>query len=523
MSSYRWSVTLGGVDITSDTLAMDWRHGQLLPNQFGGIKNGADGTITVRNPRGRFDVASPGPGIDPSPGAEVIIRLMNWVTGPVTMFRGFSAGITNLGDERRKQTATIKLLGPLKFIRAYNDRLFTRLPNRPWSGEAVQTVLNAVEWPLDAEHSRIDRGFTRLLGANLEKQIFQDSFKRGDVIAALDAIAKLEGGSIYDNREGLIVFENRRRRSDVFQLRAQEKFTINEFHGSIVKRHDTKPPGSGVINVIQSSKDTYNDRGAVAVDFVGVTFPYTFTVEPRDVLSVQLGVDNLGDRPDETAFISNWFPMVEGTNWIQSTPGQVSLDFDPHWDRVILTWTNNSNTRATVTLNSIRGHRFSTENIGYRQFRNQASVKEYGHKEVEYNPEAIENLQEFYNYAAWSVNRHSGMIGAITPKKDFTVVKQLEVDLLAPNSIPSILDPQAAEASEKFQTLKALIASPSDNCLVSLPNLGIREASYWLEEAHHFVQPNLEWKIEMKLSDARGSVMWGKSSMTFGRYTTLGV
>lgn len=503
---------------------MQWRHGELLPNQFGGFKNGADGEITLKNTQGKFDVASAGDGIDPSPGAEVIIRLRNWVTGPVVMFRGFSAGITNLGTRERRETATLRILGPLKFIATYNDRLFTRLPNTPWTGEAVQTVLNAVEWPLDSDHVEIDRGFTRLLGANLEKQIFQDSFKRGDVIAALDAIAKLEGGPGYDTREGKIVFENRRRRSDVFQLPAQEKFTINELFGSIVKRAETKPPGSGVINVIQSSKDSYVDRGLVNIEFEQIAeFPKLYILAPREELRVVLNVNDIGRRPNQTAFVSNWEVPAQGTHWIQQTDGQAQVDFEFHWDRVIITMNNPTTTEARVSIRSLRGHRFSTENTGYRQFRNQFSVKEYGHKEVEYNPEAIENLGEFYKYAEWCVNRHSGLIGVLNPKKDINAVKHLEVDLKAPKELPSILDPQAAESSDKFQTLKALIASPSDNCLVSIPNLGIRDAAYWLEEVSHFVVPSTEWDITLKLSDARGSVMWGKSRMTFGRYTTLGV
>ena len=62
-------------DVTDDVAGIEWRFGQLQPNQVGTILRPADGVVSLHNDRGDYTAYTPGKGIDPTPGVPVRISV----------------------------------------------------------------------------------------------------------------------------------------------------------------------------------------------------------------------------------------------------------------------------------------------------------------------------------------------------------------------------------------------------------------------------------------------------------------
>lgn len=491
MAEYRVLATMNGVqqDLTRYVTAMQWKHGQLLPNAFGNIMTPAAGLLTLRNHGQEFDPYQPASWVDPLPGSPITIESrLHAGDAWVRSFTGWTDFLHSTNPVTEQNTATWPLLGPLARVSEYHQRLFIRLDADLLSGAVIEKMLDDVGW---TGGRTVAPGLTRLRAyrLNVSNALGSTAGRRVNLTDAAKVICQAEVGRMYDNRLGHIVFEDRSSRSYI------QAHTVHAIDAGTGWKMQTLRQGSvrdSIINVISASTDSYTNRGIGNVALANVSLPYpspAITIAPGDTWIFTFEVDTTGT----TQFVQSWEDVVHTF----PATAEVTVEYRSVTCRVTVRNPTSSNISGQVT--GLRGERFGIVTGREIRSRVQASIDKYEERAEVYPINLVVDEDEQQDHLDFMVRRHSG---------------------IPPHPPLRRLTAQGRLGPLNGSMLEATI---SDIAEITLPSAGLSAAPFWIDEIEHDVSQDGDiHDITLKMIDLRSTAIWPLREWRMGVNTVVG-
>ena len=351
-----WSVTAymhgATVDLTPLVTDLSVRYGGTRKNLAGAMLPPATGTVTLNNQGGEFKAFSPAADIDIAPGPPVAIDFNGEV-----IFRGWSGGIQQSGlGSTGESTAILILQGALQRAFGYHRRLFLDLSGQLPASTVINKMLDNIQWPQNsgaefpAVGGRLVHTSRTILHAfGLEQAgITLAGRSRVKLQDALNSIAVLEFGRVYDNNDGDIVFEDR---DTVFARRLDQTPVV--LNNTAVRVQSTDPL-DGVVNVVSTASAAFSEggNGAIAVRVLDrdVTLPMTISIPAMSSYMIEFDLDT-----SEWDFVA-WDTLVNGTHY--TTDIATPPDVESTESAIRISVTNSSPQAMDFTITTFTGSRF---------------------------------------------------------------------------------------------------------------------------------------------------------------------
>ena len=397
------------VDITPFVAGASWRYGFSRP-QHAGLASPMEGAILLTDPDGYFNPLLPNDRITPFPGAPIRIQ-----RGSTFFFQGYSQGVSvrEQGDADVYHPV-LRIAGVLKRIQegaGSNDRL----EGEQLVSEVISIVLGNNGVPENlievTPNSRIVVFDAMVNQASLLAQ-GNTRIKPGQ---ALNELAILEGGRVYERPSGAVVYHTRLDRN-VANAHFYEVGGEGELTLSNVRFH---PMESYVLNQVGARLDNFVSSGTREIQFYEVdsdkvrSWPQAFTVPAQaqanefeyildriawDAMGItgraRIGIPGL----PEDSFVESWQEPVTDSPY---PVRKVGFEQELH-----ISFTNPTNTPYNVVIQQPRGDvQVRNYSLLYTPPRNAESEAYYGVRGFQY-PEslAVDREQALVEIQAYAQN-----------------------------------------------------------------------------------------------------------------------
>ena len=364
-----------------------WRYGFTTPTLSGAAKPG-HGVLLLNDLRGDWSPFNPHKDVDPTPGVEVEIHLGESRSTP-TLFRGRSAGIT-MQDQGEPQVyvPALTILSPLAWLEQYGQGYWAKLSGlRNTPADVIRLILEELESGGGLASNVAEEA---VLSANSKLRLFPSEVNNSALVSrglnrvrplqALDEVARVEIGKVYDDAEGKVHYEAYWDRDGVAKEREQNLSLPEPL--TIVNPQELRmaDPRAYVANIIRASGSAdFISAGVQDITFWhpdprqarALPMPHTVTIPPGgaeildftrikwdDVLPtpvveelVQRGLALFGSDPSlvelpPTTFIDSWEqPVVTyaGDSWRMI----------PRDNGVVFEFNNYGNTHLPATIRGL--------------------------------------------------------------------------------------------------------------------------------------------------------------------------
>ena len=501
------SLTLGS-NVEDLVESIQIQIGERQPNQFGALLRSASCAVILHNESGRYNSFETKSRVPVGGVAAVWV----WLDGKaVPLFNGGIASAVNNYSNTGIQKTVVTCLGPLAYINEFSEGVFTRLDGE----NKASVILNLMLDNIVPDGGRIgnvviDREIEPSVSELKAYRIRSASVTRAGSSRVKFAhgarlLARAEVGRIYDNQRGAIVFENRRHRSEtIARYFTTWRFSENT-PGLAVTNIQQRDPREFVVNIISSERQNIQSLGKQSIPLIPA-LPFEWDVSPGSNQNYQyFDLDTSG----QIAYVGNWDTPVRGTHY---TTNPANMD--------VVVATSDSGVTVgpsgfippsggSIRLIKLEGRTFGVRNTYQINVRNQESIDVYGPKEVTYPADLIHQDDDLEDHLNWLLNVHSSLG---TPG--------LRIGDIA--RIPRLMD---VSITLTPQTLNLLQIEISDLVYITYPHIGLEgdDGYFWVEQINHNIEGATGTiTTKLVLSDARGSVMWPRSQMVFGRDTRIG-
>ena len=386
--SFRMYMHEKWVDITPFVEGATWRYGDSQQLRIGGVARPSDGTLLIDNSFGEWNTFNPHADIDPTPAVPVQIL---WDED--LMFTGWTKGVQSTDDIPQSYIAVIPLYGIMYRLSEHGDGIYARLNGTPLLHDVFAQMLAEMEHDGVAEIHRSDLRIRATL-LNI-RGVLGSQRQRANFLEACRLISVLEGGRIYDDRSGSIVFEafNSPRGTKVIPDKSvtvhQDIFTLD--------------PEISIVNSFSEEADQYTTKGEQTLNFIDQPYPIDITVPPNvQGHEVILDVD-LGDA----RFIESWNAFTREDSYDADAPLVVRLYGEETRCRIIIS--NNSNVERVLSITDIRGEPFK---VAYRlrlADDKRSSIAKYGRKHITYPAELPTDINNVRARVSYFLNKYDGL------------------------------------------------------------------------------------------------------------------
>ena len=438
------------VEFTHLVDSAEWTIGEQQPNRVGSVMRPAQGAITILD-NGEFSVLNTNQTYNPHPGARVRIMQDNEL-----IFNGYSAGVqVGEAEQADQYISTMPIYSSMRRLAEFDEGFFQRLTGTPYIHEAIQTIIgnHKEQIPTQLDRSKVQIYSARLnrsgaLGSNRQQAQFLD---------ALRTLAVLEGGRIYDNRTGVIRFENFERR-----LRFQGTPKKADRHYLLT----TNPQETLVVNVIQGSSQAVASSGVAPIEFT-TPLPIEIDVPPGEqAFGVELYVAD-----EQIQFVESWDSIdVE-------YGGEVRTEQFDTFIRII--FSNPTNRVLRAKINEVRGEAFRLRLAERFYARSEPSISIYGPKAAIFPSEMIVDQGEMRARMSAFLHLYDGINreGGVNP------IISLKMNIRDPQQVYDISD----------LVLVDWITPLKQHA---------RDYPFWVDATRYIYQNDSEMIVELTLTDA---------------------
>lgn len=481
-TSPSYHARMGGAwkDITPYVVAAQWKHGQRLPNQAGSLMRGAAGTLTLDNRDGEWSPYNPAAGFEPYPGVPVEIWSGNSRNSGNILFRGWSKGVSVSTPSTQRDIAQMTMISTLERLGQLRPDAFQRFTGLTSTSGAFSDLLLGAG--LVTTDLVIHTGAVQLYGTRLSSSgQFGTGRTFGNLQDGLKLLALLEGGRIYDQRDGKLVFES------LNSPRRQQSVAAVRIAGDDVWHAEARDTDEGIINHVRGRRTQIRAQGVIDLPMVAPdgssgadAFPVTIAVGPRQRERLDFRLDPAGG----TLFIQSLEQPVKGTHWTVS-PDVTGATVTPSTatNRVVLTCFNPDRARTVIfSILSIRGQGAGATSVtDFDPVEHAKSVARYGRRAMVYPGDIVSPPGRPRARAQDIVDRHNGMMGDTDNPNP---PKMMTVTLRNPNRI-----------TWDISTLVILEWKTADKTyLTSYP--------FWVDGVSHSVDLDGNHDIRLELYDA---------------------
>ena len=513
---------------TSDPILLEgvtqvnWRFGERPVNQFGYVAKPADGLVVLENTdllwKTFAPAALPG-GVDPQtrvvPGARIVVawglsvdEVLDKTTTPhsikphLVIASGRSKGLIQSATGT-KRLAQLPFVGELGWFDE-RRKVFLRLSGQQTPGTVWKAVLEDVAF--EGVSQILHTSNTKVRTSKLHQQgVLGQGRRRTRLTAVARALAQVEVGRVYDsmNRQA-IIFEGRYHRT--IRYKDAKRFVVgpNGYDPTLL---ESLPVADSVVNVLSADIDAFDSMGEQEIKFDpgGRIRDFSFQVPANADNWLAMSLD-VRVEEDGQQFVQSWKALERGEHFTYSTTDEpVVRSNGVQWELYL---TNHTSRPQTFLLKKIEGEPFKFSSRQHVKVRREASVELYGEREVVYPVSLVSDRDEVQDQVNFLVRMHDGVIetgltGA-APKVD--PIRTLNARFRMEDPI-----------NEGMQYVDV-----SDLFLVTDEGLGLTSAPFWVDEVAQSYTGLGRHEVSVKLSDARGSIMWPIENMQFGYNTRTG-
>ena len=268
------------LDLTDWVSSAQWRHGQQLLYQAGSVMSPANGSLLLDNRDVDWNpFINNHPDIETSPGNPIEIWEGQVRGDGELLFNGWTQGVTLTTPNGQTDAAFLTFHGPIARIGRIQEGIFLQLNGILRIDDVFARMLNFVGW-VDPTYRDIRQGVISVFGNQLGRtNQFGTGRQFSDFLDGCKTLALLEGGIIYDDRRGRIVFEsfNNPRREQ-----RTRPIVINDEDVYEGKARDTD---AGILNEIVGQYTEVNVLGLQDITIIdpdGDDLPYSVTVSANN-------------------------------------------------------------------------------------------------------------------------------------------------------------------------------------------------------------------------------------------------
>ena len=458
-----------------------WRHGGIHPNRLGAVEQLANGALYLDDIDGYFNAFNPHVHIDAAPGALVEIHAgPDRGAGRTMLFKGFSRGVQNMDTPEVLGLTVMPLYSQLTWVSEQGEGLFLNVQGKQRVSALLGLLLDNLDVPARLRDIEASDMFVSSGRLNTSGLLSSGRRRNASVLGAFNVLAQIEGGRIYDNRKGEVVFTSY---DGYGRGRAR---TERDIPNGEIERLFVMDPSTTIVNLIEGQPDSFTQSGVqeLAQDARGRVIPFDLPVPETTIRNSAVVWFNLNQDPEWQ--FADWVRPVEGEHYELDADGQVSLDrvntSDTH-----MTWYFHNPGPGAKVIRILKAEvaPYEVANSALLEpERNAASIDRYGPHAVQFPYELVhaDSENEARGRVAQWAQEYSGMIG----------------DEAFPWIACKIYLPDWGRAD-------APIWDIDDLATFSVTRLGtpfFAEKSFWVRGVEHTVEESGRWDIVLTLLEA---------------------
>ena len=394
-------------NITAYISGIDVQQGGRQPNRVGGIEQAAQGLLHIADDAGAFDPINPKRVLGPSAGCRIeVYRGSRRGDARALLFTGYTRGAQAVITPQAEYINVMPLYGELQRAAEIGEGVFARLNGHLTCAEAFTLLLDNAEVPRSQQ--RADRSDITILASLLNRTTaLGQNRQRANLMGALNLVAQAEGGRVYDNRRGEIVFTSRTGYGQR-EYRATHTIAADE----ISQRRDLDP-STTVVNIIEGRADAFTSDGQFNRH---TRFAEGMLPEERFIPALAEVVMPLTPvQSDGTPFPPGWFiESVEQPQFGFEVKGNIGFARELRAeviDNQIVIRTRNVRRRTVpIQVDYLTFEIFSPAYRDRIAVRSQASIDLYGPRSAIYPYYLLTDHDSAANRAAGWLEKYKGVI-----------------------------------------------------------------------------------------------------------------